>query len=77
MFIFSIIEAPKWYDDRVYLDTALNESPFEPLNLIFKKFKELEGKELEEVVESKFAGNKENAYQHLSTYTSILIDIKS
>lgn len=42
------------------------ETSLEQLNLVFQKFKETNGKELEEVIKDKFKGDKRNVYQDLS-----------
>ena len=60
-------EVGKWGDHREVLDATLLETPFEQLNLVFQKFKEIhDGKELEHVVKDKMTNIKQNAYQDLS-----------
>ena len=56
---------PEWSDNRLQLDTILIETPFEQLDLIFQKFKELAGKEFEDVIKDRFLGSKEKAYLSL------------
>ena len=68
---FIFIEIDKWGGDRKILDATLNETPFEQLDLVFKKFKEINGKELEEVVKDELDGRIRNMYQDLSEYRLI------
>jgi hypothetical protein len=60
------LEQKTWYDCRERLDSTLIETPFEQLNVIFQKFRERAGKEIEDAVREKFSGSKENAYLDLS-----------